>query len=62
MIWVHLLPGLHGGADHSPGQRGACPASWSGPAGGGEPERGGGLGSQGADEPAELSVGAPESG
>lgn len=62
MIWVHLLPGLHGGANHSPGQRGACPASRSSPAGGGEPERGGGLGSQGADEPAELSVGAPESG
>lgn len=54
--------GIHGGADHPPGQHWAGPPGWRHTPGGGEPERRGGLGSQGADEPPELSMGAPESG
>lgn len=63
IVSVECVPtGVHGGADHSSGQRGPGAASWSRPAGGGEPERGRGLGGQGADEPPELTMGAPESG
>lgn len=59
---LRLWPGLHGGADHPPGQRGTRPPRRRRPAGGREPERGGGLGDPGADEPAELPLGAPEGG
>lgn len=62
MKYVCLSPGVHGGADHPPGQRGKSPPGWRRPAGRGEPERGRGLRGQGADEPPELPVGAPESG
>lgn len=60
--YVRLSPGVHGGADHPPGQRGAGPQGWCCPARGGEPERGGGFRSPGADEPPELPMGAPEGG
>lgn len=59
---LHLWPGLHGGADHPPGQCGPRPACRRRPAGGGEPERGGGLRDPGTDEPAELPLGASEGG
>lgn len=64
-VWkvsFYLALGVHGGAHHPPGQRGAGPPGRRCLAGGGEPERGGGLGSQGADEPPKLPMGAPESG
>lgn len=59
---MSLLPGVHGGVDHPPGQCRAGPTGGRCPAGGGKPERGGGLGGQGADEPPKLPMGAPESG
>lgn len=70
VVWVaqptfvvcFLSTGVHGGADHPPGQRGPCPPGRCCPAGWGKPQWGGGLWSQGADEPPELPMGAPESG
>lgn len=61
-VGLFLPLGLHGGADHPPGQCGACPPGRRRPADRGEPERGRGFGSAGADEPPELAVGAPEGG